>query len=93
MMKINFIIENSMGLKYLGCATVSKQLMDVLKEKGVDISLNSKEDGFDLVHAHTFGPLALSQKRKTTSIITAHSTPSINKGNIILGDKNFWKKV
>ena len=82
-----------MGLKYLGCATVSKQLMDVLKEKGVDISLNSKEDGFDLVHAHTFGSLALSQKRKTTSIISAHSTPSINKGNIILGDKNFWKKV
>ena len=92
-MKINFIIEQSFGLKYLGCATVSKQLMDVLIKKGVDVSLNSKDFGFDIVHAHTFGPLAMSQNKKTTSIISAHSTPSINTGNIILGDKKFWNPI
>jgi len=93
MMKINFIIEQSFGLKYLGCATVSKQLMDVLIKKGVDVSLNSKDVGFDLVHAHTFGPLAMSQNKKATSIISAHSIPSINVGNIILGDKKFWDPI
>jgi len=92
-MKINFIIENSGAFKYLGCSTVSKQLMDLLKDKGVEVSFNSKKDGFDLVHAHTFGPLAISQKRKTKSIISAHSTPSINKGNIVLGDRKIWKTI
>lgn len=92
-MKINFIIEQSYGLKYLGCATVSKQLMMMLKEKGISVSLNSKEEGFDLVHAHTFGPLAMSQNKKTTSIISAHSTPSINVGNIVLGEKKFWDTI
>jgi glycosyltransferase involved in cell wall biosynthesis len=92
-MRVNFIIERSFGLKYLGCATVSKQLMEVLIHKGVDVSLNSKEEGFDLVHAHTFGPLAMSQKQKVTSIISAHSTPSINAGNIISGKMKFWKFI
>ncbi|MFH1013482.1 MAG: glycosyltransferase family 4 protein [Thermoplasmatota archaeon] len=92
-MKVNFIIESSRGLRYLGCATVSKQLMEVLKEKGIDVALNSKKDEFDLIHAHTFGPLAISQKRKARSIISAHSIPSINKGNIIFGDKSLWNAV
>lgn len=92
-MKVNFIIEQSFGLKYLGCATVSRQLMNVLIEQGVDVSLNSKNDCFDLVHAHTFGPLAMSQKQKATSIISAHSTPSINAGNIVFGDKKFWNSI
>ena len=92
-MKVNFIIEQSFGLKYLGCATVSRQLMNVLIEQGIDVSLNSKKEGFDLVHAHTFGPLAMSQKEKATSIITAHSTPSINAGNIVFGEKNFWNSI
>jgi glycosyltransferase involved in cell wall biosynthesis len=93
LMKVNFIIEQSFGLKYLGCATVSRQLMNVLTEQGIDVSLNSKKDGFDLVHAHTFGPLAMSQRKKATSIISAHSTPSINAGNIIFGDKKFWNSL
>jgi glycosyltransferase involved in cell wall biosynthesis len=92
-MKINFIIEKSFGLKYLGCATVSQQLLEVLKKKGVDVRLNSKEDDFDIVHAHTFGPLAMSQQKKTKSIISAHSTPSINEGNIVTGKCKFWKTV
>lgn len=82
-----------MGLKYLGCSTVSQQLYHVLKEKGVDVQLNSKKNDFDIIHAHTFGPLALSQQGKATSIISAHSTPSINKGNIILGGWKFWNTV
>ncbi|MBS3778648.1 MAG: glycosyltransferase family 4 protein, partial [Candidatus Thermoplasmatota archaeon] len=65
----------------------------MLKRKGVDVSLNSKDDDFDIIHAHTFGPLALSQKRKSTSIISAHSTPSINKGNIVSGGRSFWKPI
>ena len=92
-MKVNFIIEKSFGLKYLGCATVSQQLMELLKKKGIDVHLNSKEDGFDIVHAHTFGPLAMSQQKKTKSIISAHSTPSINEGNIVTGKRKFWNKI
>jgi len=92
-MKVNYIIENSRGLKYLGCATIAQQLLDILQKKDIDIQVNSREDGFDLVHAHTFGPLALTQKRKAKSIITAHSTPSVNKGNIITGGFRFWRSI
>ena len=92
-MKINYIIENSRGLKYLGCATIAQQLLDILQKKDIEVHVNSRENGFDLVHAHTFGPLALTQKRKTKSIITAHSTPSINVGNIITGGFRFWRSI
>jgi glycosyltransferase involved in cell wall biosynthesis len=67
--------------------------MHVLIEQGVDVSLNSKDEGFDLVHAHTFGPLAMSQRKKAISIISAHSTPSINAGNIVFGDRKFWNSL
>ncbi len=93
-MKINFIVENNRNLRFLGCSTIAINLYNTLKRKGVDVHLNSKEKGFDIIHAHTFGPLALSQRKKaSTSIISAHSLPSINKGNIVSGGKKFWRKI
>ncbi|HDM67141.1 MAG TPA: glycosyltransferase [Thermoplasmatales archaeon] len=93
-MRVNFIVENNRGLKYLGCSTASIHLYNTLKKKGVDVYLNARGEKFDILHAHTFGPLALSQKKKAhISIISAHSTPSINIGNIITGDRRFWRGV
>ena len=59
-MKVNFIIEGSGLLKYIGCSTAAKQFVDYLIEKGIEIKINSKEKNFDIIHAHTFGPFALS---------------------------------
>ena len=95
-MKVNFIIEGTGLLKYIGCSTAAKQFIDYLTDKGVEISTNSKEKSFDIIHAHTFGPFALRQAKKNEnaiSIISAHSTPSINNKNIITGGWKIWNSI
>lgn len=96
MIKVNFIIENYKTLKYLGCSTAAIQFLDILNDMGLDVRLNSKENKFDIIHAHTFGPYAIFntiKNKKTLKIVSAHSTPSINKGNIVLGDCKLWDFV
>jgi glycosyltransferase involved in cell wall biosynthesis len=95
-MKVNFIIEGGGLLKYIGCSTAAKQFIDYLSDKGVEIKINSKDKNFDIIHAHTFGPFALNQSKKNKnaiSIISAHSTPSINKKNIITGEWKIWNRI
>ncbi len=95
-MKVNYIIEGSGLLKYLGCSTAAKQFIDYLINKGIEIKINSKDEDFDIIHAHTFGPFALSQLRKNKKaikVISAHSVPSINKKNIITGEYRFWNWI
>lgn len=69
--------------KYLGCATAAKNLFNGISGK-VDISWNDKSLDYDVAHFHTFGPISLryAKRFKGKKIITAHSTPHLNIGNI-----------
>lgn len=82
-MKVNFIVEDSGAFKYLGCATAAKNLYNTLSKK-IDISYNDPSLDFDVAHFHTFGPRSLWYLRrfKGKKVITAHSTPNLNYGNL-----------
>lgn len=84
-MRINFVVEDFGVFKYLGCATAAKNLYEELSKK-IDVSWNDKSTDFDIAHFHTFGPQSLiyAKKFKGKKIITSHSTPSLNRGNVIL---------
>lgn len=83
-MRVNFIVEDMGKFKYLGCATAAKNLFNGLSGK-VDISWNDKSLNYDIAHFHTFGPISLryAKRFKGKKIITAHSTPNLNIGNIV----------
>ena len=51
---------------------------------GLELAWKRGTADADLVHYHTFGPLALHNRRSSrgVSVLTAHSTPRINQGNI-----------
>ena len=84
-MKINFIVEDFGAFKYLGCATAAKNLYRGLYGK-IDVSWNDKSLLYDIAHFHTFGPSSLlyAKRFKGIKIITAHSTPRLNIGNITM---------
>jgi hypothetical protein len=78
-MKVNFFVEDMLFFKYIGCATAARSLFRSLGERNdIDIAYNDRDGPFDLVHYHTFGPLALFHKKRHNgvSVLTAHSTPS-----------------
>ncbi|MEA3457712.1 MAG: glycosyltransferase family 4 protein [Candidatus Thermoplasmatota archaeon] len=82
-MKVNFIVEDSGPLKYLGCATAAKNLFHELSKK-IDVSWNDKSFDYDVAHFHTFGPRSMlyAKRFQGKKIITAHSTPNLNTGNL-----------
>lgn len=82
-MRVNFIVEDKGVLKYLGCATAAKNLCKGLSEK-IDICYNNPSTDFDIAHFHTFGPRSIWYLNcfKGKTIITAHSTPNLNHGNL-----------
>ena len=82
-MKVNFVVEDSGMFKYLGCASVARDLYKGLS-KSIDIKWNSKSKDFDIAHFHTFGPKALwyAKRFKGKKVITAHSTPHLNNENL-----------
>jgi len=53
---------------------------------GLEISWKGFPDNDDIVHYHTFGPFAMLNRKlaKGKKVLTAHSTPRINMGNIAL---------
>jgi len=86
-MKVRFYVEDMLFFKYIGCATMAKTLYRQLSSmNGVTVSWKGLPGQADLEHYHTFGPLALVQRRmaKGKTVLTAHSTPRINVGNISL---------
>lgn len=93
-MKINFIVEDSGPLQYLGCATAAKNLYRELS-KSVEISYNGPSLDFDICHLHTFGPKSLLylKRFKKKKIITAHSTPHLNQGNLAFPHLVNWLYV
>ena len=90
-MKVNFIVEDSGTFKYLGCATAAKNLYGALSKK-IKISYNDSSLDYDIAHFHTFGPRSLWYLHRFTgvSIITAHSTPNLNEGNLAIPGLVNW---
>ena len=86
-MKVNFFVEDMLLFKYIGCATLAKTLYSALIEDDepcLQVAWNSVNRDFDLVHYHTFGPLALANRVYSpgVKVLTAHSTPRLNIGNL-----------
>ncbi|QYZ77963.1 glycosyltransferase family 1 protein [Methanofollis formosanus] len=98
-MKVNFFVEDMLFFKYIGCATLAKTLYRALADGngGPEVSWNAHGRDFDLVHYHTFGPLALANKRLSgaVTVLTAHSTPRLNAGNLAFSDtvNNFYPGI
>ncbi len=86
-MKVKFYVEDMLFFKYIGCATVAKTLYRQLTDMDeIEVSWKGLPDKADLIHYHTFGPLALMNRKMAQgkTVLTAHSTPRINLDNIAL---------
>ncbi|MCQ8894152.1 MAG: glycosyltransferase family 4 protein [Methanolinea sp.] len=86
-MKVNFYVEDMLFFRYIGCATVARTLYRHLQGfPDIDVSWKSFANSSDIVHFHTFGPLAGLNRRlaRGKTILTAHSTPRVNMDNIAL---------
>jgi 1,2-diacylglycerol-3-alpha-glucose alpha-1,2-galactosyltransferase len=84
-MRVNFFVEDMLFFKYIGCATAARSLFSTMKDRSdIEISYNGRERNYDLTHYHTFGPLALYNKkqRREIAVLTAHSTPRVNENNV-----------
>jgi glycosyltransferase involved in cell wall biosynthesis len=84
-MKINIFVEDLLFFKYIGCSTAAKTLYrELSKMPDLEISWNSKSSDFDVVHYHSFGPFSLLNRKysRGVKVLTAHSTPRVNEGNL-----------
>ncbi|MFH0905013.1 MAG: glycosyltransferase family 4 protein [Methanobacteriota archaeon] len=84
-MKINIFVEDLLFFKYIGCSTAAKTLYrELSKMPDMDIAWNSRSSDFDVVHYHSFGPLSLLNRKysRGVKVLTAHSTPRVNEGNL-----------
>lgn len=85
-MNVNIYVEDYSVFKYIGCSTLARMLYNGVKEiPGVDAYYNSPVPSMDITHYHSFGPGTLLNhlRNKGVSILTAHSTPRLNVGNIL----------
>ncbi|PWR72740.1 glycosyltransferase family 4 protein [Methanospirillum lacunae] len=86
-MDVNFVVEDMLLFKYIGCSTVARTLYKTLKqESDLDLTWERFRYNADISHYHTFGPIALLNRRLSGGkrILTAHSTPRVNIGNLAL---------
>ncbi len=92
-MKINFIVEDLLFFKYVGSTTAARMLFSALgKIPDLEVSWNSREKDFDVLHFHTFGPMALWHRRNSrgVQVVTAHSTPRLNQENLAFAPLVNW---
>jgi len=85
--RINFIVEDFAAFRYIGCATAARSIYwNMPKDADLELSWNSPAVDVDIAHFHTFGPFALSYRvyTKGVKVLTAHSTPRTNLGNVHL---------
>lgn len=86
-MRVNIRVENYGAFKYVGCATAAQMLYEGLcRLPGIEVEINSREHDHDITHCHTIGPGAfISQTRaKGKTLLTVHSVPSLNSGNLAM---------
>ncbi len=91
MIRVNLIVEDFGTFKYLGCATAARNLYNGLS-KNIEVSWNDKSFSYDIAHFHTFGPKSLlyAKRFKGKKVITAHSTPNLNTGNLAIPSLVNW---
>jgi len=85
--KVNFYVEDLLFFRYIGCSTVAKTLYNSMKGiPGLEVTWKKYGNHADIVHFHTFGPLADLNRRlsRGKTVLTAHSTPRVNMDNIAL---------
>jgi len=88
--RVSFYVEDQFLLRYIGCSTAARTLYRALSgSAGIEMDWKDGTGEADLVHFHTFGPLALFKRWRApgVSVLTAHSTPRINDGNIVLSQR------
>ncbi len=86
-MRINIRVENYGAFKYVGCATAAQMLYEGLSQiPDIEVEINSRAHDHDITHCHTIGPGAfMSQMRaKGKTLLTVHSIPSLNSGNLAM---------
>lgn len=86
-MDVNFVVEDMFFFKYIGCSTAARTLYKSLKKRpGLNMTWEQFRLNTDISHYHTFGPIALLNRRLSGGkrILTAHSTPRVNVGNLAL---------
>jgi len=86
-MDVNFVVEDMFLFKYIGCSNVARTLFRHLKlQNGMNLTWERFRYNADVSHYHTFGPIALLNRRLSGGkrILTAHSTPRVNIGNLAL---------
>jgi 1,2-diacylglycerol-3-alpha-glucose alpha-1,2-galactosyltransferase len=84
-MRVNFYVEDQLFFKYIGSSTVAKTLYrQIAATSDIEVSWKSYSRTADIVHYHTFGPIAALNRKISCGckVLTAHSTPRINQGNI-----------
>ena len=81
---VNFVVEDMFYFKYIGCTTAAKALYREISTSETWKTMWNGENTASISHYHTFGPLALYALHQSTgiNILTAHSTPRVNIGNI-----------
>ncbi|MDR2855357.1 MAG: glycosyltransferase family 4 protein [Methanomicrobiales archaeon] len=81
---VNFVVEDMFYFKYIGCTTAAKSLYRQINTSQAWNAMWNGENTAPISHYHTFGPLALYALHQSTgiNILTAHSTPRVNVGNI-----------
>ncbi len=76
-MKVNIVTEAPYaGLSTTGIVTAYRELRDALEERGVDTVVNGTGD-YDVMHVHSFGPLARYRMWRTDRpvVVTSHTVP------------------
>ncbi|MDD1674498.1 MAG: glycosyltransferase family 4 protein [Methanomicrobiales archaeon] len=89
-MRVNIFVEDLLVFRFIGCATVAHTLFSQLSRiRDLEVSFNAHGQDFDIVHYHTFGPLSLLNRKYSNGVkvLTAHSTPRINEGNLAFSRK------
>lgn len=84
-MKVNIYVEDYWMFKYIGCSTLGRMLYRGIADiPEVETYYNSSDPHMDVTHYHSFGPCTLLNLARTkgVSVLTAHSTPRLNVGNI-----------
>jgi len=84
-MKINYVVEDFSVFRYIGSATAARAVYrNMPRDADLDLTWNSARGRVDLAHFHTFGPLALAYRAyaRGVKVLTAHSTPHTNVGNL-----------
>jgi len=54
--RVNFLVEDFLVFKYIGCATAARMIYRNLPEKDIQACWNSLRRDVDVAHFHTFGP-------------------------------------